>query len=98
MSGHDGNNYILMAKDGNTITKPRFQLIKVSGVGSPAPSNYVAKLAETIPGKWKGIVKEIIGEVGKNKVKIVFVVPGEKDYIDIIPKSYLRSRFNQSGI
>ena len=88
ISGRDGNNYILSAKDGTTITRPRFQLVKVSGV----------KVAETIPGKWRGIVKEVIGDVGKNKVRVKFEVPGEKDYEDIIARSYLRSRFNLSGL
>ena len=88
ISGRDGNNYILMAKDGTTITKPRFQLIKDNKV----------KLADTIEGKWKGVIKEIIGEVGKDKVRVKFEVPGQKDYEDIIPKSFLRSRLNKTEL
>ena len=81
--GKDGNNYILSAKDGTTITRPRYQLVKSSG-----------PIAETIHGKWKGVIKEVIEDIGQNKVEVRFEVPGEKDYIDIIPKSYLRSRLN----
>ena len=44
------------------------------------------------------MIKEVVGDVGKNKARVKFEVPGEDDYSDMIPKSYLRSRFNQSGI
>ena len=88
ISGKDGNNYILSAKDGTTITRPRYQLVKVFGV----------KVAETIPGKWRGVIKEVIGDAGKNKVRVKFEVPGEKDYEDNIPRSFLRSRFNMSEV
>ena len=56
------------------------------------------KVAETIPGKWKGVIKEVIGDAGKNKVRVKFEVPGQKDYEDNIPRTYLRSRFNMSGL
>ena len=44
------------------------------------------------------MIKVVVGDAGKNKFRVKFEVPGEDDYVDIIPKSYLRSRFNQSGI
>ena len=56
------------------------------------------KVAETIPGKWRGVVKEVIGDVGKNKVRVKFEVPGEKDYEDVIPRSFLRSRFDLTSL
>jgi len=85
--GRDGNNYILMAKDGTTITKPRYQLIKANN----------APKANTIQGVNKGVIKKVIGDAGKNKVKVLFELPDGGTYEDAIPKSYIRSRFNQTA-
>ena len=86
ITGKQGSHYILMAADGNVMTKPRF-LLRVCSDNE----NEKMKLAETIPGKWSGKIKRIIEEVGKNKVRVAFEMPNGGEYIDVIPKSYLRS-------
>ena len=48
------------------------------------------KFAETIPGKWTGKIIRVIEEVGNNKVRVAFELPDGSEYIDVIPKSYLR--------
>jgi hypothetical protein len=78
-----GNHYNLMSKDGNVITKPRYLLI-------PVDKGEQVKFAETIPGKWTGVIDKVIGEVGKGKVKVAFKMPDGSEYIDTIPKSFLK--------
>ena len=75
-----------MAADGTVMNKPRF-LIKICTDGE----NDKMKFAETIPGKLTGRITRIFEEVGKNKVKVAFEMPSGEEYIDIIPKSYLRN-------
>ena len=48
------------------------------------------KLASTIPGKWTGKIKRIMENIGKNKVKVAFEMPNGDEYIDGIPKSFLK--------
>lgn len=88
-----GNMYVLIAKDGTTITKPRFQLLRCKKDGSK-PNNI--KWASTIPNKWNGVIKEIISyDKAKNKYKVLFSVPNGEDYEDVIPASYLRGNYPQ---
>jgi len=86
--GKNGNYYILMAKDGTVINKPRYQLII-------ADNN--CEFAETIVGKNTGVIKRVIEHMPKNKVKVAFEMPDNSEYIDVIPESYLRDRFNKAG-
>ena len=85
IAGKEGNHYILMAGDGTVMTKPRF-LIRVCSDNE----NEKMKLAETIPGKWSGMIKRVIEEVGKNKVRVAFELPDGSEYVDVIPKTYLK--------
>jgi hypothetical protein len=78
-----GNHYNLMSKDGNVITKPRYLLI-------PVDKDERVKFAETIPGRNTGVIDRIIGDVSKNKVKVLFRLPNGEFYEDIIPKSFLK--------
>jgi hypothetical protein len=81
----EGNNYVLMAEDGTVITRPRFQLL-------PLKKNEKErmKFASTFPGRWTGIIDRVIEEVGKKHVKVAFRMPDGSDYIDIVPKTYLK--------
>jgi hypothetical protein len=81
----EGNNYVLMAADGTVITRPRFQLL-------PLKKNEKErmKFASTFPGKWTGIIDRVIEEVGKRHIKVAFRLPDGSDYIDIVPKTYLK--------
>jgi len=85
IAGKEGNHYILMAADGTVMNKPRF-LIRVCTENE----NDKMKFAETIPGKWSGKIIRVIEEVGNNKVRVAFQMPNGEEYIDVIPKSYLR--------
>jgi len=93
IDGKTGLLYNLVAKDGTEITKPRFQLFLCARDGSK-PANI--KWADTIPGQWNGVVKEILSYNPKtNKYKVLFEVPGQPDYKDEIPASYLRGNYPQ---
>ena len=85
ISGKEGNHYILMAQDGSIILKPRF-LIKV------CDKNEILNMdiAATIPGTSRGKIKRIIHDVGKKHVKVIFELPDGGEYVDIIPKTFLR--------
>jgi hypothetical protein len=85
IDGKEGNMYILMAKDGNVITKPRFQLIPLK-----SGEKERMKFADTVVGRWSGSINRIIGDVGKNKVRVSFKLPDGGEYIDVIPKSYIK--------
>ena len=88
-----GNMYTLMARDGTVMNLPRFKLILCAKDGSK-PSNI--KWADTIPNRWNGEVKNIISfNPRTNKYKVAFKVPGEEDYIDEIPATYLRGNYPQ---
>ena len=87
IAGKEGSHYILQAKDGTTMIKPRFQLVR-------ADNKY--SLANTIEGSNKGVLKEIISfDKRANKYKVKFKVPGRSDYVDTIPVSFVRGRFPQ---
>ena len=74
-----------MAADGNVMTKPRF-LLRVCTPNE----NEKMKIASTIPGKWSGMIKRVIEELPNNKVRVAFEMPDGSEYVDIIPKSYLK--------
>ena len=89
----NGNMYTLMAKDGTVMNKPRFKISLCNKDGSK-PANM--KWADTIPGKWNGLIKNIISfDHRTRKYKVAFVVPDKEDYIDEIPESYMRSNYPQ---
>ena len=48
------------------------------------------KFAETIPNKNAGKIKRVIEELPNNKVRVAFEMPNGEEYVDIIPKSYLK--------
>ena len=76
-----GNIYTLMARDGTYIKKPRYQII-LANTGNEA---------ETIPGKWNGIIDEIISYDNKtNKYKVRFKTNDGSKYIDNIPASFIK--------
>jgi hypothetical protein len=85
IAGKQGNHYILMSEDGNVILKPRFMLIPVN-----KDEESKLKFAKTIEGKWTGVIDRIIEDVGKNKVRVAFKLPDGKEYIDTIPKLFIR--------
>jgi hypothetical protein len=51
------------------------------------------KFAETFPGRYTGVIDRIIENVGRKHVKVAFRMPDGSDYIDIVPKSYLKYFF-----
>jgi len=93
IDGKTGKMYNLLAQDGTTIIKPRYQLFLCTDNGSK-PDNI--RWADTIPGKWNGTVDEILSyDRRKNKYKVRFTVPGQKSYVDWIPASFLRGNYPQ---
>ena len=74
-----------MAADGNVMTKPRF-LLRICSENE----NEKMKIASTIPGKWSGQIKRVIEELPNNKVRVAFEMLDGTEYVDIIPKSYLK--------
>jgi len=93
INGKTGLMYNLVAQDGTEIIKPRFQLFLCAKDGSK-PDNI--KWADTIKGKWNGVIKEIKSYNPKtNKYTVLFEVPNEPDFEDEIPASYLRGNYPQ---
>jgi len=93
IDGKNGMMYNLMAKDGTTIVKPRFQLYLCAKDGRK-PDNI--QWAETIKGHWNGTIEKIISHDKRtNKYKVLFTVPNQEPYEDTIPASYLRGNFPQ---
>lgn len=85
----NGNMYTIAAKDGTVKNLPRWKLMKAKNVDS-------IKWANTIPGKWNGVVKEILDYDNKQqKYHVLFSVPDGEDYEDYVPASYLRGNFPQ---
>ena len=84
VSGREGSNYILTARDGTTTVKPRFKLVKADVNVFP----WSKSLNNNV-----GVVDKIIKfnpRTGKYTVKYE-----ESDQLDDIPASYLRGRFPQ---
>ena len=93
MASRDGPMYTLMARDGTVINVPRFRLILCAKDGSKPPN---IKFADTVPGRWNGEVSKILSYNQRtNKYRVLFTVPGEDDYEDEIPASYLRGNYPQ---
>lgn len=86
----NGNMYTLSAKDGTVKNLPRFKIRKVHNMDN-------IKWASTIPGKWNGVIKQILDyDSKKQKYHVIFDVPGSaEEYEDYIPASYLRGNFPQ---
>ena len=86
--GYDGNFVIISAKDGSTLTKPRFQLV-------PCSAAEIEQLehAESV-GKNTGVIKRIVSKAGPNHYNVIFEGAGGKDYPDRVPSSFLRNRLN----
>ena len=88
-----GNIYTLIARDGTVMNLPRYRLVLCAKDGSK-PNN--CKWADTIPGAWNGVIKNIISYDSKtNKYTVAFEVPDKADYIDEIPKSYMLRNYPQ---
>jgi len=85
VTGKQGLHYILMAADGNIMIKPRFML-RVCNKNELERM----KFAETIPGAWSGMIKRVIEDVGRNHVRVAFEMPNGDEYLDVVPRSYLR--------
>ena len=89
----NGNMYTLIARDGTVKNLPRFKIMLCRKDGQK-PSN--CKWADTIHGAWNGVVKEIKSfNERTRKYKVVFSVPGQPDYEDEVPETYLRGNFPQ---
>lgn len=85
IAGKDGKSYILEARDGSTIIKPRYLLIKAD------PNKY--QQINTIEGSNKGVLQEILSyDKNTNKYKVRFEGQSRPQ---TIPASYLRGRFPQ---
>ena len=88
IAGKEGKHYILQAKDGSSMIKPRFQLI----IDKDKKYNW----ANTIEDSNKLVLKEILSfDERKNRYKVKFSRPGRSDVIHTIPVSYIRGRFPQ---
>ena len=84
ISGYEGSNYILTARDGTTVTKPRFKLIKADVRTFPWSKSL---------GNNKGVVERIVSYNPRtNKYKVKFE---GSDELDEIPASFLRGRYPQ---
>ena len=88
VAGYDGNFVILSAKDGSTLTKPRFQLV----VCKPAEIEQLEHAQTT--GKNKAVVKRIVKKIDENRYYVTFVGEDGRDFNDMVPESYLRNRLN----
>ena len=86
--GKEGKHYILQAKDGSTMIKPRFQLVVTD------KEKY--KWANKIEGSNKMLLKEILSfDKQHNKYRVKFSKPNGRDTISTIPVSFVRGRFPQ---
>jgi hypothetical protein len=83
IAGKDGNQYILMARDGTVILRPRYMLVKDDEKSG-------RKFAETIEGKNTGMIDRVIEEGGKNHLRVAFKLPDGSEYIEKKKKTFLR--------
>lgn len=89
----NGNIYTLIARDGTVKNLPRYRIMLCRKDGEK-PSN--CKWADTIPGAWNGVVKQILSyNEQTHRYKVLFSVPGQPDYEDEVPETYLRGNFPQ---
>ena len=83
----EGNNYVIIAKDGTTKKIPRYRLLPLKD----NESDYHA--AETIEeyNANRGVIDEILDyNVKTKKYKIRFTMPDSEPYIDTIPAKFMR--------
>ena len=84
VSGKEGSNYILTAKDGTTTIKPRFKLLKTDV--------HVFPWAKSL-GNNVGVVERIVAYNSRtNKYKVKYE---NSDVLDEIPASFMRGRHPQ---
>ena len=88
MVGYDGNFVIISARDGSTLTKPRFQLVTCT----PAEIEQLEQ-AESV-GKNRGVIKKILSKAGNNHYNVIFEGAGGGEFHDKVPTSFLRNRLN----
>ena len=84
ISGKEGSNYILTARDGTTTVKPRYKLVKVDV--------HVFPWAKSL-GNNQGVVEKIVSYNPRSQKYTVKYEHVAK--LDEIPASYLRGRFPQ---
>lgn len=90
VSHREGNAYVIEAKDGSSLTLPRYKLIPVKNTNN-------IRFAPTIEGSVRGVVKKLLSyNKRSNKYKVLFEVPNADDYQDEIPASYLRGNRPQT--
>ena len=83
----EGNNYVIIAKDGTTKKIPRYRLLPLKD----NESDYHA--AETIEeyNANRGVIDEILDyNVKTKKYKVRFTVPDSEPYIDTISATFMR--------
>jgi hypothetical protein len=82
----DGNNYLIIAKDGTTKKVPRSRLVLVK-------DNQNVPQADTIEeyNANRGVIEEILDyNVKTKKYKVRFTVPNGDPYVDTIPATFMR--------
>jgi hypothetical protein len=89
IDGYDGNLYIIAAKDGSVLSKPRFQLV-------PCSDN--VPWAQTT-GKRVAVLDKIVKPTNakKSHYRVIFRGPDGKDDPDTVPASYLRNRLDMTA-
>ena len=82
----EGNNYVIMAKDGTTKKIPRYRLVPVK---EPCTIQHADTLEEYNANR--GVIEEILDyNVKTKKYKVKFTVPNGKPYVDTIPATFMR--------
>jgi len=89
----NGNMYNIVARDGTSLVRPRFLLRKLT-----PNEEQKMKFIDTIPGKNAGVIDRIIEQLPRGRVKVAFMMPDGSEYIDTIPETFMRDRFNLSGL
>ncbi len=82
----EGNNYVIIARDGTTKKIPRSRLVLVK-------DNQNIPQAETIEeyNANRGVIEEILDyNVKTKKYKVRFTVPNSEPYVDTIPATFMR--------
>lgn len=87
VSEKDGNNYIVVAKDGNPLTVPRWKLIKADITKHPWKDEL-----ETV----NGVMTDILDyDEDTHRYKVLFEGDNQEPREDIIPVSFVRGRTPQ---
>jgi hypothetical protein len=82
----EGNNYVIIARDGTTKKIPRSRLVLVK-------DNQNIPQADTIEeyNANRGVIEEILDyNVKTKKYKVRFTVPNSDPYVDTIPATFMR--------